>query len=163
MIFLLNLLRLKLNGLFSLASFCYVCKKLLTPHEDDLQEGFKDRDSNEIVKYVCVKCEVIFDSLYKEIFCHVCCNLPNDSTYDLVINFKNFASRVVIVACSEKCKKESLKVSRKEEDLELNIKCVCGKIDKKMRKCGDCKSIYYCSKECQKSDWNNHKHKCIKH
>jgi MYND finger len=143
---------------------CCVCKNLLSPHQDDFTTlVFKNKDGNETVKYVCVKCEIVFDESYKEIFCHVCGNLPNGPIYDLVINFENFTSRVVIVACSEKCKKISLKSSRKEEHLELNIKCVCGKIDKKQKKCGNCKSVYYCSRECQKNDWNNHKHKCIKH
>jgi len=31
---------------------------------------------------------------------------------------------------------------------------------KKMRKCGNCKSVYYCSRECQKKDWSFHKGRC---
>ncbi|RNA30194.1 ectomycorrhiza-upregulated zf-MYND domain-containing [Brachionus plicatilis] len=27
-------------------------------------------------------------------------------------------------------------------------------------RCGNCKSIWYCSKECQKTDWKNHKPNC---
>jgi tetratricopeptide (TPR) repeat protein len=40
----------------------------------------------------------------------------------------------------------------------------CGKPDKingvKLRKCGACKQIFYCSVECQEADWVNHKASC---
>jgi hypothetical protein len=35
----------------------------------------------------------------------------------------------------------------------------CLKIGK-LFKCGRCKAIHYCSKECQKTDWQNHKNQC---
>ena len=28
------------------------------------------------------------------------------------------------------------------------------------QRCGRCKLIYYCSKECQAVDWKRHKHQC---
>ncbi|KAJ7804352.1 hypothetical protein B0H14DRAFT_2884433 [Mycena olivaceomarginata] len=31
-----------------------------------------------------------------------------------------------------------------------------------LRQCGKCKSVWYCSKECQKADWPKHKEKCKK-
>ena len=37
--------------------------------------------------------------------------------------------------------------------------CICG--TKTNMKCKGCKKTYYCSRECQKIDWNNgHKHTC---
>lgn len=29
--------------------------------------------------------------------------------------------------------------------------------------CSKCKEVYYCSSECQKADWKNHKHNCVTH
>ena len=36
----------------------------------------------------------------------------------------------------------------------------CSKVNIHLLKCGNCKSIYYCSKECQKSNWTDHKKIC---
>ena len=36
----------------------------------------------------------------------------------------------------------------------------CYKQENKMTACGACKRIYYCSKECQKSAWKEHKSFC---
>ena len=36
----------------------------------------------------------------------------------------------------------------------------CFKIVKKIKKCSECHSSYYCSKECQKADYSNHKSTC---
>ena len=42
-------------------------------------------------------------------------------------------------------------------------KCnVCGltQKQKKLKKCGSCKCVFYCSLECQKRDWKDHKKVC---
>ncbi len=36
----------------------------------------------------------------------------------------------------------------------------CGKSNLKLRRCGQCKAVAYCSKECQSDDWNVHKPRC---
>jgi hypothetical protein len=36
----------------------------------------------------------------------------------------------------------------------------CHKIDKGLSVCGSCKKVYYCSVECQKLDWKQHKAAC---
>lgn len=37
----------------------------------------------------------------------------------------------------------------------------CGKAGRGMRKCGRCKRVHYCSKECQTEDWRGgHREKC---
>ncbi len=41
---------------------------------------------------------------------------------------------------------------------ELLYLCICGK--NATKKCSNCKNAHYCSKECQKDDWNHHKIDC---
>nr|QBK94012.1 MAG: MYND finger protein [Pithovirus LCPAC406] len=36
----------------------------------------------------------------------------------------------------------------------------CFRTDKKVRRCGICRTVAYCSKECQKEDWKKHKKIC---
>jgi len=47
------------------------------------------------------------------------------------------------------------KLSKDLNDLNCNV---CGR--KNYFKCSKCKSVYYCSKECQKIDWKCHKKSC---
>lgn len=42
--------------------------------------------------------------------------------------------------------------------------CLCSRCHEMgTRKCGKCRVVYYCSKECQAADWENHKEFCKKH
>ena len=49
---------------------------------------------------------------------------------------------------------------------KITIKYLCMNCDKgkydglKLSKCGGCKQVAYCSRECQKADWKNHKSSC---
>lgn len=54
---------------------------------------------------------------------------------------------------------------RKAINLETKVMRSCGKCQKygyRLGKCGGCKEIYYCSAECQTSDWKEHLVKCKK-
>lgn len=54
--------------------------------------------------------------------------------------------------------------SRLEKELEKELeKIECGfcKLITKTKRCGKCKTMRYCSIDCQKSDWNNHKEECF--
>jgi hypothetical protein len=40
----------------------------------------------------------------------------------------------------------------------------CGKSDGNLVRCGNCKKVFYCSKDCQRTDWtSNHRSVCQKH
>jgi hypothetical protein len=40
-------------------------------------------------------------------------------------------------------------------------KCsMCFSIGSKYKVCGECKNVYYCSRNCQRSDWIDHRSRC---
>ena len=54
-------------------------------------------------------------------------------------------------------------VERLERDIQRNICAGCGKEggeDAPLRKCSRCKTVYYCSRTCQKIHWPEHKSVC---
>ena len=64
--------------------------------------------------------------------------------------------------CSEKCKNEFFEETKKDKELNPCCQCIfCKKHSEKvMKKCSRCKLVYYCDKNCQQSDWPNHKINC---
>lgn len=40
--------------------------------------------------------------------------------------------------------------------------CGLGVSKTSLKKCAKCEKVWYCSKECQKNEWTQHKHKCKK-
>jgi hypothetical protein len=48
-------------------------------------------------------------------------------------------------------------------DACCNIDCAMIQADVKHKLCGACRKVKYCSLECQKLDWKNHKPNCIQH
>ena len=65
--------------------------------------------------------------------------------------------------CSAACEKTDRKKLTKD-GTKLLASCICGKImnsnKKQHKKCGGCEVEFYCSKECQKKDWAEHKKVC---
>jgi hypothetical protein len=47
-----------------------------------------------------------------------------------------------------------------EKKLE-KIECSFCKLITKTKRCGKCKTMRYCSIDCQKGDWDNHKEECF--
>ncbi|KAJ8488353.1 hypothetical protein ONZ51_g3596 [Trametes cubensis] len=47
--------------------------------------------------------------------------------------------------------------------LDEKVCVVCGKGDGPLKWCAKCHKIWYCSKECQRSDWPVHKKTCVSH
>lgn len=51
--------------------------------------------------------------------------------------------------------------AKRDEKEEMKESCNrCGKTNVKLAKCGRCLSVFYCSKECQKTDHSTHKKEC---
>ena len=66
-----------------------------------------------------------------------------------------------------KVHKSSCRIGSKAESIAtstVDITCGgCGKVSINLRKCTQCESVKYCSKECQRKDWIKHKTSCTKH
>jgi len=60
--------------------------------------------------------------------------------------------------------REVLQQLQDEESVDLSRICVCGTMETpalKLKKCGKCKMVRYCSKECQTKHWHStHKNTC---
>lgn len=92
--------------------------------------------------------------------CNVCCGPVNDES-DFVIDMIHHNDTLIVKLCSsKKCTRKMRKVHMQDESSWC--RCVCGKAEKKLQKCSRCKKTYYCSVECQRKDWPQHKFGCQK-
>lgn len=68
--------------------------------------------------------------------------------------------KVAISVCNFMCANEF----KSNWSVILISRCcfLCGKENEKMYMCNECNNVLYCSADCQKKDWKNHKKKCIK-
>ena len=48
-----------------------------------------------------------------------------------------------------------------EENPHLRVPCIKCNKNSTTKRCANCKSVYYCSRECQKKDWASHKRQCL--
>jgi hypothetical protein len=47
------------------------------------------------------------------------------------------------------------------ENINKCNNCQITSSEKKLSKCSRCNKVYYCSRDCQKEDWNEHKKRCV--
>jgi len=139
---------------------CVGCSKCLKLGEDQqciLSYGLK----GQVVTHVsCEDCKFTIPVDIECFWCHKPvkvqgavdsggCNYP----------FLKIASKAL--CCSNKCAAAYEKQIMDDPRIDSTPNCiVCGKEDKEMSKCAGCHRIYYCSRECQKSDWKRHKSVC---
>ena len=48
-----------------------------------------------------------------------------------------------------------------EENQHLRVPCIKCNKNSTTKRCANCKSVYYCSRDCQKKDWSSHKRQCL--
>ena len=60
------------------------------------------------------------------------------------------------------CLKGAKRCLKKEPRLTQCMNNDCGKVlpSKQLKVCGVCRNAFYCSKDCQKADWDQHKLSC---
>eukprot|EP01126_Amoeba_proteus_P011378 TRINITY_DN14583_c0_g1_i1.p1 TRINITY_DN14583_c0_g1~~TRINITY_DN14583_c0_g1_i1.p1 ORF type:complete len:226 (-),score=34.10 TRINITY_DN14583_c0_g1_i1:103-780(-) len=76
---------------------------------------------------------------------------------------ENLVSMTVVLTCTNSlCAfRSKMYVSAKEIPEFSSFNChTCGRSDQPLRKCTTCKSVQYCSQNCQKLDWLKHKTIC---
>lgn len=57
---------------------------------------------------------------------------------------------------------EVIQNALKDTKLKMRICSYCSKSSyNKLNQCSSCKTVYYCDINCQRSDWPNHKTKCV--
>lgn len=63
--------------------------------------------------------------------------------------------------CKKNAKCDSAKKLSQVEGVEMSC-AYCGTFSQKLLKCGKCRTVEYCGKECQKKHWKTHKNNCNK-
>ena len=100
-----------------------------------------------------------------------CSNICKDSKYFMKTHMTNLYNYGIVALCSNEYlynKKKEIGKANLNETLgydryttNKHVKTCykCGS-SQKLMKCSRCKTVHYCSKECQKSDWGRHKSSC---
>jgi hypothetical protein len=89
----------------------------------------------------------------------VICNGPINDDFAFCFDLINQNATVIVLHCSERCKDATYQ--HHKLDPTRGTRCgFCGDIEKKKKRCGGCKKVYYCSRECQSADWKVHKANC---
>lgn len=85
----------------------------------------------------------------------VYCGNPGDRFYHAVLKGKE---TIIMCHCSQECWSITFKALKKRK---LKFTCsYCHKVITNLLRCGKCRVIHYCSRECQKADWKEHKAVC---
>jgi len=96
--------------------------------------------------------------------CAHCCEEAN---MDIMLQ----ENSTFLVFCSKSCRKTYLKQSHPNEPITRTAICrYCRKTEdvghnqslQTLKYCSRCKSARYCSPECQRTDWPEHKKECFK-
>ena len=97
-------------------------------------------------------------SVLTDIECSMCTNQAKNIWFHTDWNHSRYAM------CSLTCVEAMIKMLRRKIKgmcAGLYLVCsLCGTYELSMRKCARCRIAYYCSRECQKRAWPDHKQVC---
>lgn len=136
-------------------------KQILENLDENISHNFAYKKVKDLTNYKLVNDVARFKSHYSKI--------PID-----VKTYNKSKEVVVSVYCDETNQLLKKKISLEylqglsaegvnlemANDVMLDECHICKKTDVKLLKCGACGIVQYCSKECQKSDWKDHKVTC---
>merc|ERR1712034_221544 len=119
-------------------NFVAIARRFISEHDD---HGVVRRDIHRVIS------QIILKSNQREFFLKLTSDLPDKS--------------LVIPSKSEV---EKIKFHKHHGNKRALVKCAsCGvseKSEKHFQKCSRCGFVFYCSKACQRNDWNQHKQIC---
>jgi hypothetical protein len=79
------------------------------------------------------------------------------SSYNKYLKYKNkYIKFKTLIGGCKKCSNTAC------ENEKAHMCANCGNTTGPLSACSQCKQVFYCSKECQKSDWKSHKLNCRK-
>ena len=118
-----------------------------------------------VVSFVCHDCTFTFPLMIE------CCECFKPiSSHDAIqcgCDFIYIKMSVVRYYCTNKCAVKYNQMVRKESEIEMKPRCmtcmtsnIYGQKVKKLKKCGICRRVYYCSVKCQRKDWKEHQKVC---
>lgn len=97
----------------------------------------------------------------------VLCTQRADPRYTHQVTFVNLLHQPILckTTCSIQHYAAVSKFAEESQEGTLKTLCICGKDitgngSIRRLRCARCKSVFYCSRECQKTHWKIHKHMC---
>ena len=138
----------------ALLKTCFNC------HQRAVLSTFYKHKNEPMFVSSCDTCKPYFTDIQcfmclKQIIVPVWCN----TLYDDASGGTRFST------CSLACTKLMAKKLRREfgqQGEKVEVLCnTCHVSKPSMQRCARCNTIYYCSKECQRQDWKEHKQECV--
>ena len=141
---------------------CSVCDRELTIKKDKCTMVCFAVRRKITVSFVCPDCTFTFPLMIE------CCEcFKSISPHDAIqcgCDFIYLKMSVVRYYCTNKCAVAYNRRARKEPGMEIKTRCmncdIYGQKEKKLKRCGKCRRVYYCSVKCQRADWKEHKKVC---
>lgn len=140
------------------ANKCFVCHK--TPEEVDIDVYyFKNAAGQNMYYAYCKQC--IKNMPLIDFYCDIC-SARIVNVHKAGIQFQHLKLMVTYIVCSVNCNSEAN--NRIQNSLSNHLvwkQCAnCEQRMNDMQRCSRCKLTYYCSKACQKANWQIHKKVC---